>query len=956
MRWNLFRSQRTNKAPRRPSDIRSHRPTLEALEDRRLPATFTWALSGSGDFNAAANWRDQNNNPGVPGANDDAVVPPSSTPITITSSSSNTVNSLLLNADATLTVAGGTFTVVDVGKNSFLNNLILDAGATLQASANSQANSGTLDIGGGTGAGALVVGAGAAINFTNNPNEFDVNAGSSFSGTGTVQVAGGLVRLNTNVTIPTSFAIQSGTVEGPGTVTIPGTFTWTGGSLDGHGTAVLPVGSTLNLVGTFPKFVTGGYVLNVAGTTNWSGTGELDGSPGSTINNSGQFNVQSDAVSGSGGAGGGLIFNNSGTFTKNGTAGTTSFQGNVFNNTGTVNVLSGTLSFTNTYTQTAGTTVLASGATLASSSAVSIGAGSSVSGPGTVSGNVTNAGILSTGSSPGTLTIAGTLAQTATGVVNVKIASPSSFDTIAVTGAAALAGTLNISLVNNFTPSAGQRYQVLTFASSSGDFATITGMAIPNTNLFLNPVIDPTDYTLSASASSPGSVQFASAAYSANDSTGMATIVVVRNNGSQGTVTVNYATSNGTAAAGVSYTATSGTLTFANGVSSQSFTIPILSTAAGKGNQTVNLMINSPTGGATLGSQTTAVLTLIDNTASTSTINGTVFQDINTNGVQDSGEPAIAGQMLYIDLDGSGVLKAGDPTATTDANGNYQFTGLGAGTYTIRPVLFGGVLVSAPASGANQVTVTSGMSVTGANFGEVPTSIAVPLTLPPSTPFLKQGNANADYVEALYRSILNRDADAGGLASWTNQLNSGKLTRLQVVQGLRQSPEHFTQEVTDFYMTILGRAPDSQGLQGWVQDLEGGLPEEQIAFDFLDSPEYLSKGDKNFVDQMYESILGRTFDAAGEANWLNTLGDDASGNATHTPTLTHEQVITSFLDSQESLTRLVEGFYQVYLQRLADSGGLSNWVAALQNGGSFLSIGQQFLASDEYYNRAAAEG
>jgi hypothetical protein len=31
-------------------------------------------------------------------------------------------------------------------------------------------------------------------------------------------------------------------------------------------------------------------------------------------------------------------------------------------------------------------------------------------------------------------------------------------------------------------------------------------------------------------------------------------------------------------------------------------------------------------------------------------------------------------------------------------------------------------------------------------------------------------------------------------------------------------------------------------------------------------------------------------------------------------------------------------------------------VTALQQGGSFLAIGQQFLASDEFYSRAAAEG
>ena len=72
--------------------------------------------------------------------------------------------------------------------------------------------------------------------------------------------------------------------------------------------------------------------------------------------------------------------------------------------------------------------------------------------------------------------------------------------------------------------------------------------------------------------------------------------------------------------------------------------------------------------------------------------------------------------------------------------------------------------------------------------------------------------------------------------------------------------------------------------------------------------------------------------------------------------LTHQQVITDFLYSTESLTRLTEGYYEVYLQRAADPSGLSGWVAALQQGTPFLTIGQQFLASDEFYDRAASEG
>jgi hypothetical protein len=338
------------------------------------------------------------------------------------------------------------------------------------------------------------------------------------------------------------------------------------------------------------------------------------------------------------------------------------------------------------------------------------------------------------------------------------------------------------------------------------------------------------------------------------------------------------------------------------------------------------------------------------------TLSGTVFQDITTDGVQDAGEPGIAGQTVFLDLAGTGTLQEGDPTAVTDAAGNYQITISNPGTYTIREVLLGGVVLSAPASGSYSVTVSGGQKISGQNFGNVPTSIAVPLTLRPTTPFPKQGNATADYVEALYRAILDRNADPGGLASWTSQLDSGALTRLQVVQRMRQSPEHFTQEATDFYYTFLGRAPDAAGLASWVQRLENGLTEEQMAFDFLDSPEYLSKGDKYFVDHMYESVLGRAFDAAGEANWLNALGDDALGNPTHPPSLTHAQVVDGFLYSQESLTRLVEGYYQVYLQRLAEPAGLSSWLTALEQGGSFLTIGQQFLSSQEFYNGAVAEG
>jgi hypothetical protein len=91
----------------------------------------------------------------------------------------------------------------------------------------------------------------------------------------------------------------------------------------------------------------------------------------------------------------------------------------------------------------------------------------------------------------------------------------------------------------------------------------------------------------------------------------------------------------------------------------------------------------------------------------------------------------------------------------------------------------------------------------------------------------------------------------------------------------------------------------------------------------------------------------------GEVYWLNVLGDDPTGKPTHPATGTYEQVIhDGFLYSRESLIRLVQGYYQVFLQRLADPSGLNGWLTLLEQGGSFLSIGQGFLSSPEFYNNA----
>jgi len=115
-------------------------------------------------------------------------------------------------------------------------------------------------------------------------------------------------------------------------------------------------------------------------------------------------------------------------------------------------------------------------------------------------------------------------------------------------------------------------------------------------------------------STTPGSLRLSASTYSVGEGAGHATITVNRVNGSSGQVTVNYATSNGTAAAGSDYTTRSGTLTWPAGDSApKTFTVPILNDTAVESNETVTVTLSAPTGGATLGTPATATLTIIDN-------------------------------------------------------------------------------------------------------------------------------------------------------------------------------------------------------------------------------------------------------------------------------------------------------------------------------------------------------
>ncbi len=108
----------------------------------------------------------------------------------------------------------------------------------------------------------------------------------------------------------------------------------------------------------------------------------------------------------------------------------------------------------------------------------------------------------------------------------------------------------------------------------------------------------------------PGTMQHAAAAKGALKTAGTATLAVTRSGGSTGPVSVQYATANGTASAGVDYSATSGTLQWLDGdTTPKNIVVPLLNNPVIAASKTFTVTLSSPVNGS-LGSQTVVTVTL----------------------------------------------------------------------------------------------------------------------------------------------------------------------------------------------------------------------------------------------------------------------------------------------------------------------------------------------------------
>jgi hypothetical protein len=225
----------------------------------------------------------------------------------------------------------------------------------------------------------------------------------------------------------------------------------------------------------------------------------------------------------------------------------------------------------------------------------------------------------------------------------------------------------------------------------SGQFITATATdPNGNTSEFSNDI-----------PSVPVSVQFTQSSYTVDQSAGVATITVTRTGGTGGQVIVAFTTGGGTGKPGTDYTTTSGTLTFNPGVATQTFTIPITPKTQVGPSVTVNLTLSHATGGATLGANSTATLTIkntiqptmqfsasayaVSESAGTVTITVSRNTTVGTTTVAYAtlGGSAIAGQD-YTAASGTLTFKPGQTSASFAVPINDRFRTVGSETIGLK--------------------------------------------------------------------------------------------------------------------------------------------------------------------------------------------------------------------------------------------------------------------------------
>ena len=206
---------------------------------------------------------------------------------------------------------------------------------------------------------------------------------------------------------------------------------------------------------------------------------------------------------------------------------------------------------------------------------------------------------------------------------------------------------------------------------------------------------------------------------------------------------------------------------------------------------------------------------------------------------------------------------------------------------------------------------------------------------------------NTNFIDKAYQDLLQRSPSTIDVASGLAAL--GSETREQFALTLDTSSEYYQLLVRSYFQDLLGRPAASGELSFYTGLLLSSNTDESVQALLAGTPEFSSHSggtDAGFVAALFHDFLQRSPSSAEVSFWETALG-----------TMTRDQVASLILGSSEYDTDLVKSYYLQFLQRSADSVGLTFFASGL-NGGTLTDeqVIASLIGSDEYFNLAQPTG
>ena len=204
---------------------------------------------------------------------------------------------------------------------------------------------------------------------------------------------------------------------------------------------------------------------------------------------------------------------------------------------------------------------------------------------------------------------------------------------------------------------------------------------------------------------------------------------------------------------------------------------------------------------------------------------------------------------------------------------------------------------------------------------------------------------NLSFAHRVIRDLELRipsDQERGALAGG---LNTNTKTRAQIVAETMGTDTYRGLDVDRIFARYLRRQPDPSGRAYWINSIGSGKALWRFRAQLFGSNEYFTKAggtNAQYLDKVYNDVLGRLPDPSGRAYWTKKLDAGADRGS----------VALQFINSSEFRRFIVEDQFLRFLDRKPTGAELNAWGPKITG----TTTGEQDLiaylaGSDEYYNR-----